>query len=659
MLQLTAAAESIEKPIAVDLAAAQRALLRQTQAMPWLIGNTPRPLQSLNLAQLLPDLQLGPCLSGPCFFGLFLEANSEQRQPLHLGASLREQIIYGKTLPSLRLADSLFPLLRWQAQTLLKTLQQRKEIPADSFSVLLELWPTINDVGRLTWVISRYRLHESAPWQWLDAARHQSRDFDAANFARPPPILPVHLQPARRADFAAIFTDFLSETNKSLYEKPRFSECVWTNADKTAALAAWLPSAERPAQEAHFAQASALQQQAVWCIALPQPARFNRQAQTLHLRIAQSELPKRTVQFQLQESYTVVPRSPPQALPAALKQAALAAKLPSFPATFANDYRRDIDMLSGLLPLDVPPGAPDGPKSGAAQTLRLVRKNSADPQHQLDVLLDYLEARYKQLGSGILTQRQRFVWRGIAQSNLIAILPGRRAPSETASRLPIVLADHIDTAFCEKTFARKGQRVSVAGADDNVSAAAALLRAAAVLRALPPAFRKRDIWFVHLTGEEFPADDLGARRYIEELLRRRSDIGVLLLLDMIGVSAAQNREFQLNPAAFFDAADSAMQVAELAAFLTPQVSKWLKPRIYPPEHLYSYLYNTDGQVFAEAGFAVVHISEKMNRYDTDRVGYHDFADTPNRLNIGYAADIVRVTIATAAVLSQIELLDIP
>ena len=57
-----------------------------------------------------------------------------------------------------------------------------------------------------------------------------------------------------------------------------------------------------------------------------------------------------------------------------------------------------------------------------------------------------------------------------------------------------------------------GPRLAAAGADDNHSATAALMLAAPIFLRTRPAGRLGcDIWLVHLTGEEFPADCMGAR----------------------------------------------------------------------------------------------------------------------------------------------------
>ena len=97
-------------------------------------------------------------------------------------------------------------------------------------------------------------------------------------------------------------------------------------------------------------------------------------------------------------------------------------------------------------------------------------------------------------------------------------------------------------------FKKTGKRVSVPGADDNGTAVATLLRAAERFSskngAVPP---KHDIWLVHLTGEEYPADDLGARYLMRELRRKKQDLSGFVLLDMAGFNKKGETSFQINP----------------------------------------------------------------------------------------------------------------
>ena len=90
-------------------------------------------------------------------------------------------------------------------------------------------------------------------------------------------------------------------------------------------------------------------------------------------------------------------------------------------------------------------------------------------------------------------------------------------------RQAIIMADHYDTAYMEDVFGYAhggdGPRLAAAGADDNHSATAALMLAAPIFLELSRQGKlARDIWLLHLTGEEFPADCMGARHVCECLV---------------------------------------------------------------------------------------------------------------------------------------------
>jgi hypothetical protein len=106
-----------------------------------------------------------------------------------------------------------------------------------------------------------------------------------------------------------------------------------------------------------------------------------------------------------------------------------------------------------------------------------------------------------------------------AERNVVFVIPGRRRDQA------VIMADHYDTAYMEDVYdADRGGdklRAPAAGADDNHSATTALLLAAEVLLPLARDGKlERDVWLVHLTGEEFPADSLGARALVQGLIER-------------------------------------------------------------------------------------------------------------------------------------------
>src|SRR5262249_10901371 len=104
------------------------------------------------------------------------------------------------------------------------------------------------------------------------------------------------------------------------------------------------------------------------------------------------------------------------------------------------------------------------------------------------------------------------------ERNIVVRIPGK------SSREAVILADHYDTAYMHDRYylheGGTGARLAAAGADDNYSATAMLLLGAPVLLELSKAGKLGcDVWLVHLTGEEFPSDCLGARHLAQSLVQ--------------------------------------------------------------------------------------------------------------------------------------------
>jgi hypothetical protein len=59
----------------------------------------------------------------------------------------------------------------------------------------------------------------------------------------------------------------------------------------------------------------------------------------------------------------------------------------------------------------------------------------------------------------------------------------------------------------------------------------------------------------------------------------------------------------------------------------------------------SALYNTDGQIFSDAGVPVVLF---MENYDISRTGYHDTHDTMENIDLDFGAAVAAVAIETVA-----------
>ncbi len=279
------------------------------------------------------------------------------------------------------------------------------------------------------------------------------------------------------------------------------------------------------------------------------------------------------------------------------------------------------------------------------------------------------------------------------ERNLLIVIPGRNR------RQAVVMGDHYDTAYMEDVYGAgqgSGARLAAAGADDNHSATATLLQAAPIFLRLAREGRlERNVWLLHQTGEEFPADCLGARHFcqalVEKTLRlRRADGSNLdlsgtqvvgaLVMDMI----AHNREhdpdgFQISPGRSAQSLRLAQQAHLANEAWNAGAREWNRrperqgrgrglrspdPARIPEiaAHLpvfgevrtqddpQSSLYNTDCQIFSDIGAPVVLF---MEDYDINRRGYHDTHDTLENIDLDYGAAVAAIAIETIARLATI------
>jgi hypothetical protein len=277
----------------------------------------------------------------------------------------------------------------------------------------------------------------------------------------------------------------------------------------------------------------------------------------------------------------------------------------------------------------------------------------------------------------------------VEERDLILVIPGRDR------KRAVILADHYDTAYMadryEPQYGGDGARVAASGADDNHSATAAMMLGAPVFLELSKAGRLGcDVWLVHLTGEEFPADCLGARHLtrclVEGTLAVRLPGGQahdlsgtrvqgVYVMDMIAHNNERCRDvFQISPGGGGASMWLALQ-AHLAAEAwnagtvawnrkgprkkagrfcrcphggaVPEVAKHLalSGEVRPPYDPRSTLYNTDGQIFSDAGVPVVLF---MENYDINRSGYHDTHDTMANIDLDYGAALAAIAIESVA-----------
>jgi hypothetical protein len=343
---------------------------------------------------------------------------------------------------------------------------------------------------------------------------------------------------------------------------------------------------------------------------------------------------------------------------------------------------------------------------------RITQSKLKHNQRDLEKLGDFLLSYYRRVVAGHgLKGKARvgdlpFKWRTVfdfewwggwmadqegraEERNLMVIIPGRDR------RRAVIMADHYDTAYMENVYYRdqggSGARLSAPGADDNHSATAALMRAAPILCELSrEGLLGCDVWLVHLTGEEFPADCLGARHLCQQLVEgtlklrladgRWEDLSKVrvqgvFVLDMIAHNNDHERDvFQVSPGTGAEGlwlayqAHLANEAWNASALIWNQhpsrrgcgrgrrirnkesipplaLHPQLEGQVRLPRDPRSTLYNTDGQIFSDSGIPVVLF---MENYDLHRQGYHDTHDTMENIDLDYGSALAAIAIEAVA-----------
>ncbi len=464
---------------------------------------------------------------------------------------------------------------------------------SDPAAVELEVFPTYDDdTGYYTWAFARFRPSGGGAWSFLPAEQSQARPDIPPAVSGTAPVFPVYLD-ARR-DFAAIF-DSAAEL-PDLYAQPSFGNCVWINASG-AVQAAWLDPEDGPLVERWRRHAPAA---GLTCVVMPQPSRFGAAAETYVARLGPGG-----ARLQLPAFVAFSPPLEPPSEPAC-KRVEVA-----FEESFESQWVGDIGVLA-----------------------RFTHKNSGDPSNRLAAMRGYLRSRYATLNISTFSVNAS-TYLGIADWVVVAVLPG-----SDPSLPPLLLCDHYDTAYAEDIFNRNASRVSTPGADDNDSATATLLAAAKHLRGLN---LTRSVWLVHLCGEEFPADDLGARALDDFLMRQNIGVFGVVVMDMISwrrnasdtivqVNSGRSKESLLLSSCF---------LAERPPGLTPTFRGRWDP--------FSYNFNTDAVIFDASGYPSLLINEHINyRQNFDRPYYHQSSDTVAHLDPHYGASVARFVLRGVA-----------
>jgi hypothetical protein len=274
------------------------------------------------------------------------------------------------------------------------------------------------------------------------------------------------------------------------------------------------------------------------------------------------------------------------------------------------------------------------------------------------------------------------------ERNIMLVIPGKDRSQA------VVMGDHYDTAYMEDVYEKArggtGARIAAEGADDNASATATLLLAAPVFLDLAKQGKlERDVWLLHLTGEEFPSDCMGARAFcqavVERTLALRADgrsidlsnvkLAGVLVMDMIAHNRDNARNiFQISPgrsaaslALAYEAhvanrvwnagaakwnrqserVDCGPGVRSADAKTIPKVARHpiLEGEVRTTDNPQSSLFNTDVQIFSDIGAPCVLM---MENYDINRTGYHDTHDTLANIDLDYGAALSSICIETIA-----------
>jgi hypothetical protein len=275
------------------------------------------------------------------------------------------------------------------------------------------------------------------------------------------------------------------------------------------------------------------------------------------------------------------------------------------------------------------------------------------------------------------------------ERNLLVVIPGKD------HHRAVIMADHYDTAYMEDLYYKerggKLARIAAAGADDNHSATAALMLAAPVFMEMSRAGQLAcDVWLVHLTGEEFPSDCMGARSLAQGLVERSLKFRVpgrksrdlskvkiegVYVLDMIAHNRFPDRDvFQISPGLSRTSYWLAYQAHLASMIWNSRAAEWnqlperrdrgrgqrstigttipeiarhpeLRGEVRVPRDPRSSLFNTDGQIFSDAGIPVVLF---MENYDINRTGYHDTQDNMSNIDLDYGSAVAAIAIESVA-----------
>lgn len=268
--------------------------------------------------------------------------------------------------------------------------------------------------------------------------------------------------------------------------------------------------------------------------------------------------------------------------------------------------------------------------TAGARTGNIVSRNSYGKD--IDLAMAYLEDFYRKLG--IKATRDPYTVRGGRTFyNLVAELPGKVNPEKV-----LIIGSHLDS-----TAGRPWGSESVApGADDDASGTVAVMEIAKALKDMPLGCSVR---LVHFTGEEQGL--FGSYAYSDKVAKAKTDVVAMLQLDMVGWCAKPGNRLDIH-----DGKDRNGSHA-LVGYFMANVSRYglnIKP---VDTHNHAVDDRSDHAGFLDHGYKAVLLSEEFTD-DGFNPNYHSVRDKADTLNLPFMVEVVRLTIATACDLAEIQ-----
>lgn len=280
--------------------------------------------------------------------------------------------------------------------------------------------------------------------------------------------------------------------------------------------------------------------------------------------------------------------------------------------------KNSLDALTGEVPV-----------TAGGRTGKIASRNSYSKDIELALL--YLEDFYR--GLGVKTTRDPYTVRGKTYYNLVAELPGKVNPGKV-----LIIGSHLDS-----TAGRPWSAESlVPGADDDGSGTVSVMEIARALSRLPLGCTVR---LVHFTGEEQGL--YGSYAYSDKVAAAKTDLVAMIQLDMVGWCAKPGNRLDIH-----DGKDRNGSHA-LVGYFMANVSRYglnLKP---VDTHNHAVDNRSDHAGFHDHGYKAVLLSEEFTD-DGFNPNYHSTRDRVATLNLPYMVEVIRLTIATACDLAELQ-----